>query len=305
MYVHVRSLGENPIEASWPLVKLLRERIGEAPSTVRELLPKHPSFGPVVLEQMRALLDDALRAHLKRLHPAVERWQYEISTERNGVQSVLLRGLLYAEQPPAARRKVRNLSVQAVPLDELPTLVIDERQISHRFGRIRCETVQVALTQPLFDELARERQFSFDFEEGGFLAGHAFRRTDGPGHIVVITDLISAQQTAASYAHLTLSAESLADAKLALRRMTRGQVLTGWYHTHLFAATDDFGLSDIDDHTHFTTFGIPWQVAGLLNITPEERTLRFYARIEDEMRECGVVVVSSLAAAAPEHGRRQ
>jgi hypothetical protein len=62
--------------------------------------------------------------------------------------------------------------------------------------------------------------------------------------------------------------------------------MLGWYHTHLFAATDDIGLSTIDFRLHFTTFRLPWQIAGLVNLDGQQRVLRFYVRQHDTMALC-------------------
>ena len=70
----------------------------------------------------------------------------------------------------------------------------------------------------------------------------------------------------------------------------------GWYHTHLFRATDDEGLSTVDVQMHHTTFKRPWQVAGLLNIGlssgAEERVLRFYVGHGRSMAPCPVEVLA-------------
>ncbi len=46
------------------------------------------------------------------------------------------------------------------------------------------------------------------------------------------------------------------------------------------------GLSSIDVRLHFTTFRIPWQLAGLVNLEAERRVLRFYVRDHDNMALC-------------------
>ena len=46
------------------------------------------------------------------------------------------------------------------------------------------------------------------------------------------------------------------------------------------------GLSTIDIETHFATFRRMGQVAGLINLSGRRRVLRFFGRVNDEMREC-------------------
>ena len=48
----------------------------------------------------------------------------------------------------------------------------------------------------------------------------------------------------------------------------------------------DTGLSMIDIETHFATFRRAGQVAGLINLFDRRRVLRFFGKVEDEMREC-------------------
>ena len=51
------------------------------------------------------------------------------------------------------------------------------------------------------------------------------------------------------------------------------------------------GLSSIDLQLHFSTFTIPWQLAGLINLGGADRTLRFYVRQGEEMAECPYWVI--------------
>ena len=92
-----------------------------------------------------------------------------------------------------------------------------------------------------------------------------------------------------------LTGESFVEVKRKLREKSDKRRLLGWYHTHLFPATDDFGLSSIDYTLHFGTFTIPWQLAGLINIDGADRTLRFYRREAIEMLLCPYWVINERA----------
>lgn len=119
--------------------------------------------------------------------------------------------------------------------------------------------------------------FSCQVEEGGFLAGQVFRSTsDKAGFIVKITAAIRAERSGASRHNFTFTGESflrIGEQISARRDLDR---LLGWYHTHLFAATSEPGLSRVDIDLHRSTFRLPWQVAALVNLTKDGRVLRFY-----------------------------
>ncbi len=129
--------------------------------------------------------------------------------------------------------------------------------------------------------------FSTKVEEGGFLSGNV-RRADGPDakYIVEVAGVSPAKYAGASLMHFTFTGDSFGAMNQILASERPGEQLLGWYHTHLFAATDEMGLSSIDVDLHFETFRQPWQVAGLVNVVDGTRVLRFYARQGDEMREC-------------------
>lgn len=154
-------------------------------------------------------------------------------------------------------------------------------------GPGRTDFVHVLVDAKLHAELLRDRPFSAEVEEGGFLTGQVYQDQDRPGaYLVHVTGAPSARHSGASFLHFTFTGDSFGHVKQELDRGRQGERLLGWYHTHLFAASDDFGLSSIDFRLHFTTFRIPWQLAGLVNTTPAQRVLRFYVRRADSMALC-------------------
>jgi hypothetical protein len=149
--------------------------------------------------------------------------------------------------------------------------------------------VKVLLSAALASDLLVARPLSLEVEEGGFLIGRAYTDADRDGaHIVAITDALTARYTGASLLHFTFTGDSFAEVKQSLRSREQGERIVGWYHTHLFAATEAMGLSSIDLTLHFNTFRVPWQLAGLINIDFEKRArvLRFYVREGDRMVQC-------------------
>jgi hypothetical protein len=144
----------------------------------------------------------------------------------------------------------------------------------------------VILTAATHELLAQGLPLSDLMEVGGFLSGKAFRAGDRPGaHLLLIEGVIPAQHAGASGSQFTFTGDSFREMNHRLDTM-EGQRLLGWYHTHLFPATDQMGLSSTDVGLHFRTFQQPWQVAGLINYFDARRTLRFYVRDGSTMTEC-------------------
>jgi proteasome lid subunit RPN8/RPN11 len=125
--------------------------------------------------------------------------------------------------------------------------------------------------------------FSSEVETGGFLAGYVFRDQDREGcHLLEVTGAIPAERTGASLLQFTFTGESFLRMSDQLVRRGQRERLVGWYHTHLFPASDALGLSSIDVELHHGTFRLPWQVAGLINLDAQTRVLRFYQERQDD-----------------------
>lgn len=147
--------------------------------------------------------------------------------------------------------------------------------------------VKILVDEPLRRELLTHRSFSDEVEEGGFLVGRIYTDADQPEtYIAHVKDAVPAEQVGASFLHFTFTGDSFERIKQRLARGHEEQRLLGWYHTHLFPATDPIGLSSIDLRLHFTTFRIPWQIAGLINLDGADRVLRFYVRQGSTMALC-------------------
>lgn len=121
------------------------------------------------------------------------------------------------------------------------------------------------------------QDFSREVEEGGFVIGHRRRDPAGPGRDVLeITAVVRAGSTGASLLRFTFTGESFLQLGNLLASRGQHEEILGWYHTHLFDATDAFGLSSIDVALHHSTFRRPWQIAALVNLGRSGRVLRFY-----------------------------
>lgn len=152
--------------------------------------------------------------------------------------------------------------------------------------------VKIVLQRSLYQDLCHQRPLSSKVEEGGFLIGKVYRdRDDEDIYLLEVSNVLKAEHTGASFLHLTFTGDSFVEVKRTLNQSHQGERLLGWYHTHLFPATPNFGLSSIDVELHFSTFTIPWQLAGLINIDGNQRTLRFYARQGNKMVLCPYWVI--------------
>ncbi|MBO3459559.1 hypothetical protein G7B40_033310 [Aetokthonos hydrillicola Thurmond2011] len=152
--------------------------------------------------------------------------------------------------------------------------------------------VKVVLKRSLYQDICHERPLSRKVEEGGFLIGKVYRDGEDENiYLLEITNALTAQHTGASFLHLTFTGDSFVEVKRTLNQNHPGDRLLGWYHTHLFPATPSFGLSSIDVELHFSTFTIPWQLAGLINVDGNKRTLRFYVRQGNKMVLCPYWVI--------------
>jgi len=126
-----------------------------------------------------------------------------------------------------------------------------------------------------------DHPFSPHVEEGGFLVGYRHVIPGDPGRdMLEVTAAPAAQCPDASRSRLTFPGESFLRLGEFLAWRDRGEVLLGWYHTHLFQASLAFGLSDIDVRFHQAVFRRPWQVAALINLHASGRVLRIYQRAE-------------------------
>jgi hypothetical protein len=136
--------------------------------------------------------------------------------------------------------------------------------------------VRVAVASAVQREFISTKRFSRLVEEGGFLVGHVFRGTGSEdGFIVKVTAVVTAERSGASRHDFTFTGESFLRIGEQLARSGK-ECLLGWYHTHLWPATDAIGLSSVDIELHRSTFRLPWQVAALVNFAADGRMLRFY-----------------------------
>ncbi|MEU6232499.1 JAB N-terminal domain-containing protein [Kitasatospora sp. NPDC047058] len=270
-----------------PVLHNLRSQIGQI----------HVEIGaqgrPVVREvfSVRELLGEILLRTVAELDPEAEEWGYCLEHPR------LDRYDLHRPTPPVEgsmeidlRDTRPGLTVSTVEADPVPLAEPDEFGIDPA----RVGQVGILLGHELREQLAT-MPLSTRLEEGGFLLGrpHRLAPSDGaPGgerYLLEVSAITPAEHSGASVSHFTFTGDSFREVNRRLTESERDEQLVGWYHTHLFSGRTS-GLSSIDVDMHHGTFRQPWQVAALINLTSEERLLRFYRWADQEMRECAVWV---------------
>ncbi|MFB7613653.1 JAB N-terminal domain-containing protein [Kitasatospora sp. NPDC056181] len=241
----------------------------------------------VVYERSRSVnefLAVGLVQLVRRLDPDEETWAFEIGPARAEAparQAPEVSGAVDVDPqsaPPLA------FTVRRAEEPELPAF--DPQGWGIDPARAAAE-VTTLLAPEAARQLARGLRFSRELEEGGFLSGQPFRHPDDPDRwIVVVHHVLPARFSGASRTHFTFTGDSFREMSRELTERFPGERLVGWYHTHLFPATDEFGLSGTDVDLHLATFRRPWQVAALINLTEDARVLRCYARRAEEMVLC-------------------
>jgi hypothetical protein len=256
-----------------------------------------PDFGYAIVEAaengriiyrhphtVREVVAEPLQKLLHELWPEETAWGYRIDFK--GSEQYVVRPAPHVEGVLVSNRRNRpdrySFAVREVAEKPAPEARLAD------FGAPALPSsggVSVLVEPEVFSSLDRVLALSDSVEEGGFLLGTYYRDADREGdYILRISDAPVAQSTGASFLCFTFTGDSFREMKQTLGE----NKLLGWWHTHLFAATDGFGLSTIDVDLHVSTFRHPWQVAGLINIEPADRrrTLRFYARRGTTLVQC-------------------
>jgi JAB N-terminal domain len=275
---------EDPYEGNPTLINLLPE-YGFAAVIVREhgrLVYRHP-------HPLEELIGQSLRERLIESDPSEISWAFCLvgpGVPKRGTSrpapavegAVPITPYTEGEAPAFRIRRIPEPTPPAAGLEDFGVVAADGE---------RAAFVKVLVPRALFDDLTKARSLSADVEEGGFLLGRVYQDRDSDETFLLeVTAALNAEFTGASLLHFTFTGDSFEAVKRTLQTSHPGERLLGWYHTHLFGATQEMGLSSIDLKLHFTTFRLPWQLAGLINLDENGRTLRFYVRKANEMALC-------------------
>ena len=236
-----------------------------------------------------------LQQVLAKEYPEERDWAYRIAGPGLPVNVVrrapLVDGVFDAPDLPDG--DTLELEIVRMPEPEPPPAPARLLDLEHPKKKAEGSRVSVVMTEQVDEHLRRMMTFSSEVEEGGFLSGQVYRDPAADDAFIVhVTGVPRAEHTGASFLHFTFTGDSFRSLKVALAAQNNQERLLGWYHTHLFAATDEFGLSTVDVDLHLTTFSQPWQVAGLINLNQNERTIRYYARANDTLMLCPMRVAT-------------
>ena len=173
-------------------------------------------------------------------------------------------------------------------------------------GRGKPGKYLIFMRSPVYKKLREEIFLHPKNEDGGYLLGIPYRVPGSPENeddpefnwMIEITDVIQAEGIWGNPVLLLFTGDSWSKIKRQIDLEFPNKKLVAWFHTHLFKATDEFGLSGLDESLHRRFLTLPWQVAVLLNIEKigdrSDREIRCFQRGTDgELVECTYEIVES------------
>lgn len=235
------------------------------------------------------ILTQPLQEKLRINYPHITSWKFRVDIPGMPMESAMrttpsIKGSVLVS--PLGLGRKPGFSIKRVAEKPAPEKSLADYNITPNDSEKRA-MVKVVMPNELMEDLCYLRPLSDKVEEGGFLVGKLYKDRDTAySHILEINVAPAAEYTGASFFHFTFTGDSFAGIKRRLTRERPEERILGWYHTHLFPATVEMGLTSIDLTLHFGTFTFPWQVAGLLNLDGRHRTLRFYVREGNTMVLC-------------------
>ncbi|GID93437.1 JAB N-terminal domain-containing protein [Amorphoplanes digitatis] len=234
---------------------------------------------------VREIIGRPLQRILSEQVPDERQWGFGVSGP--GLEAITL-------ERPAPRQvgavdvAVRQAGPRVLHMEEMPDPeppLADVAELGVAEPATSDDVMTVVVARPVQELLLKDMPLSDEVEEGGFLLGRVLRDRARGGHLVHVTAAQPAERTGASLLNFTFTGESFLRINQTIGEASGAYRLVGWYHTHLFPATDGVGLSSIDVDLHTTTFRRPWHLAALLNIDDTgERLLRTYRWDGEEMR---------------------
>ena len=200
-----------------------------------------------------------------------------------------------AFQLPKRETQRKRIAFKRVPSPPLETTQRADFGESVRMGRGKKFGGTVLMHSQVYRDLL-EITLSEKVENGGYLLGVPHRNLRSPKSeddpkfkwTIEITDIIQAHGAHGSPGLLLFNGDCWSEMRRTASRDHPDKKLVSWFHTHLFAASDDFGLSGLDQDLHRQFFPKPWQVAILINIDAQsEREVRCFQRgPEGDLVEC-------------------
>jgi hypothetical protein len=183
-----------------------------------------------------------------------------------------------------------------LPSLPLPLRSAEKYRILRSYGRSVQRNGLVMISASVYRTLQEEIKLSDKVEDGGYLLGTPYRQPGSPedeenadfSWLLEITDVVQAEAVWGRLGSLLFTGETWSRVTRRRDRDFPNKKLVAWFHTHLFKASDDFGLSGMDQDLHRRFLTKPWQVAVLLNIdTKGPRVVRCFQRgPEGDLVEC-------------------
>ncbi len=202
-------------------------------------------------------------------------------------------GVFRLPQLAGDRERTKFRKVTPAPLPERDPSGFGNTQT---FGRGRQGNGGVLMHAGVYKALREDIYLSPKNEDGGYLLGFPYRQLGSPESeddpefrwLLEITDVIQAEGAWGSPGLLLFTGDTWSRVSRRLDREYPDKKLVSWFHTHLFKATDEYGLSGMDQDLHRRFLTRSWQVAVLLNIdTNGEREVRCFQRgPHGDLEEC-------------------
>lgn len=233
---------------------------------------------------------------------AAERLYYEVHTSAQEVNTVspdVLPANVYEVEgvfklPLRSDDQERTVFHKLQP-DPLPERTPESYGDVLTLGRPGPDAGTIMLSADVYNALLRDLQLSSTVEDGGYLLGTPYRQPGSIEHedkvgfrwLLEVTDVIQAEAALGRIGSLLFTGETWSRITRRRDRDFPDKKLVAWFHSHLFAASAEFGLSGMDQDLHRRFLTKPWQVAVLLNIHKGQRTVRCFQRgAEGELVEC-------------------
>ena len=171
---------------------------------------------------------------------------------------------------------------------------------TRRRGRGPQAEGKVLMHASVYQALQHSLELSASVEEGGCLLGQSYRQPGSPESesdpefrwLLEITDIILAERTRSTPVSLLFTGETWSRITRRIGQDYPQKKLVSWFHTHLFQATDEFGLSGMDEDLHRRFFTRPWQVAVLVHIdrAGKHEVRCFQRTLSGDLLECAFEV---------------
>ena len=202
-------------------------------------------------------------------------------------------GVFRLPRLPAARKRIKFKKIVPAPFP-----VRDPAEYGETRAKGKGEPVsgKIFMHADVYQALKSGIELSRDAETGGFLVGRPFRLPDSAENeddpqfrwLVEITDTVQAEGAWGKPLALLFTGDTWSRMRKQIDVSFPEKDLVAWFHTHLFAATDDFGLSGWDQDLHRRFLTRPWQVAVLVNMDRDgnREVRRFQRGAEGDLAEC-------------------